>query len=107
MASSDGQYNPFQSYPPQYSDAAAKQEKKRLDAILALEAKEKAYYADELKKYQNSLAREVNKNRKLLPPSNMTPMDQLNFWRKSFFNKKGGRRSNKKAKKGKKGTRRH
>jgi hypothetical protein len=47
-------------------------------------------------KQQASLAREemINQNRKLLPPSTMTPMGQLKFW----WNKKAGRRSSKKAK---------
>ena len=42
----------------------------------------------------------MNENRKLLPPSTMTPIGQLNFW----WRRKGGRRSKKK---GKKCTRRH
>jgi len=57
---------------------------------------------EEMQRQQASLAREemINQNRKLLPPSTMTPMGQLKFW----WNKQGGRRSKKK---GKKGTRRH
>ena len=88
-------------------------EKNRKEMIRNQQEERQRQHQEERQRQQEEMIRTreamINENRTLLPPSTMTPMGQLKFW----WNKKAGRRSKKKGKKGtrrhskKKGTRRH